>query len=128
MYHNRFMWLIDYLIAVHHAHLEGHARTTTHAHGTHKFLIHPAYHRATQEQTSARIHQSCSLNEKMSGDPMDFLEELSDGESHLAATFYSAVGIVAVLVIVIIVLSTGYCCLARYIIRRNRYYVKYNSI
>ena len=70
---------------------------------------------------------SCN-SDKMSGAtdalyPMDFLEQLNNENSHLAPTFYSAVGVIATLVIVIVILSVGFCCLARYILRRNRYRV-----
>ena len=49
-----------------------------------------------------------------------FLDELKEDGSYLGVTFYVAVGIVATLVIIIVLLMIGYCCLARFIIRRNR--------
>ena len=50
----------------------------------------------------------------------DFFAELRNENSYLAPTFYTAVGIVATLVIIIIILIIGYCYFARYLVMRNR--------
>ena len=87
---------------------------------------HSAHHRiCTGTQSIASQLPSCN-GDKMSGAkdalyPMDFLEQLNNEGSYLAPTFYSAIGVVATLVIVIIILSVGFCCLSRYVRKRNRY-------
>ena len=55
----------------------------------------------------------------------DFFGELRDESSYLAPTFYSAVGIVATLVIIIIIMIIGYCYFARYLVKRNRLMNRY---
>jgi hypothetical protein len=50
----------------------------------------------------------------------DFFDALNNGNYYLAQTFYTAVGIVATLVIIIIIMAIGYCCFARYLVKRNR--------
>ena len=59
------------------------------------------------------------------GPDMDFFDELRDESSYLAPTFYAAVGIVATLVIIIVILIIGYCYFARYLVMRNRLMNRY---
>ena len=49
----------------------------------------------------------------------------SDEYLYLGATFYTAVGVVATLVIIIIIMAVGYCCFARYLVKRNRLMNRY---
>lgn len=51
---------------------------------------------------------------------LDFLDQLNEEGNYLAPTFYTSLGIVVTLVIVIIILLVGYCLLALFIIRRKR--------
>ena len=61
------------------------------------------------------------------GEMEDFIDELRDESSHLAPTFYTSIGIVATLVIVIIILIIGYCFFARYLVKRNRLTNRYST-
>ena len=55
-----------------------------------------------------------------------YFEEFdNDSNRYLAITFYTAVGIVATLVIIIIIMAIGYCYLARYLVKRNRLMNRY---
>ena len=57
---------------------------------------------------------------------INFFDALTrDDYKYLAPTFYTAVGVVATLVIIIIIMAIGYCCLARYLVKRNRLLNRY---
>ena len=50
-----------------------------------------------------------------------FFHALNNSDNrYLAETFYTAVGVVATLVIIIIIMAIGYCYFARYLVKRNR--------
>ena len=71
------------------------------------------------------------VNRKMSGgtdedmEMEDFFASLRNNQSYLAPTFYTAIGIVATLVIIIVIMMIGYCYLARYLVMRNRLMDRY---
>ena len=54
-----------------------------------------------------------------------FLDALNNGNYYLAETFYTAVGVVATLVIIIIIMAIGHCYFARYLVKRNRLMNRY---
>ena len=56
---------------------------------------------------------------------INFFDALTRDDYYLAPTFYTAVGVVATLVIIIIIMAIGYCCLARYLLKRNRLLNRY---
>ena len=77
-------------------------------------------------------HCNRNIARKMSGaadeEMEDFFAALRNDEAYLAPTFYTAVGIVATLVIIIIILMIGYCYFARYLVVRTRLMNRYKKI